>query len=118
MVLGAIAYDTRSALVLFHGTVIAQWCVRDILQSHRMSLMARHKGTIFQQNNARPHFHLSLRCSVPRFITHRAYLRIFMTASWSAYEFVRIIGVVATTVERDVAGHPTGRDLYATMHSF
>ncbi|GFX95613.1 transposable element Tcb2 transposase [Trichonephila clavipes] len=55
MVWGAIAYNTRSPLVLFPGTMTAQWYVHDILQPHVLLLMQRLPGAIFQQDNARPH---------------------------------------------------------------
>ncbi|GFT02492.1 transposable element Tcb1 transposase [Trichonephila clavipes] len=53
MVWDAFAYNTRSPLVLIHGTMAAQWCVNDILQSHVLTLMQRLPGAIFQQDNAR-----------------------------------------------------------------
>ncbi|GFX25415.1 transposable element Tcb1 transposase [Trichonephila clavipes] len=55
MVWGAIAYNTRSSLVLIRGTMTAQWYVHDILQPQMLSLMQRLTGAIFQQDNARPH---------------------------------------------------------------
>ncbi|GFX80168.1 uncharacterized protein TNCV_2108121 [Trichonephila clavipes] len=55
MVWGAIAYNTRSPLVLIHGTMTAQRYVHDILQPHVFPLMQWLPGAIFQQDNARPH---------------------------------------------------------------
>ncbi|GFY02188.1 transposable element Tcb2 transposase [Trichonephila clavipes] len=55
MVRGAIAYNTRSPLVLIHGTMTAQRYVHDILQPHVLPLMQQLPGSIFQQDNARPH---------------------------------------------------------------
>ncbi|GFV15491.1 transposable element Tcb2 transposase [Trichonephila clavipes] len=55
MVWGAIAFNTRSPLVLIRGTTITQWYVHDILQSHLFPLMPRLPEEIFQQDNARPH---------------------------------------------------------------
>lgn len=55
MVWGAIAYNTRSPLVLFRGTMTAQRYVHEILQPHVLPLMQRLPGAIFQQDNARPH---------------------------------------------------------------
>ncbi|GFT12592.1 transposable element Tcb2 transposase [Trichonephila clavipes] len=55
MVWGTIAYNTRSPLILFHGTMTAQRYVHDILQPHVLPLMQRHPGAIFQQENVRPH---------------------------------------------------------------
>ncbi|GFX63602.1 transposable element Tcb2 transposase [Trichonephila clavipes] len=55
MVWGAIAYNTRSLLVLIYGTMTAQRYVHDILQPHVLPLMQRLPGAIFHQDNARPH---------------------------------------------------------------
>ncbi|GFX99630.1 transposable element Tcb1 transposase [Trichonephila clavipes] len=55
MVWGAIAYNTRSPLVLIRGTITAQWYVHDILQPHVLPLMQRLPGAIFQLDNTRPH---------------------------------------------------------------
>ncbi|GFS76135.1 transposable element Tcb2 transposase [Trichonephila clavipes] len=55
MVWGAIAYNTRSPLVLICGTMIAQQYVHEILQPHVLPLMQRLLGAIFQQDNARLH---------------------------------------------------------------
>ncbi|GFX25055.1 transposable element Tcb2 transposase [Trichonephila clavipes] len=50
MVWGVIAYNTRSPLVLIHGTMTAQWYFHDILQTHVLPLMQRLPG-----DNVRPH---------------------------------------------------------------
>ncbi|GFX22704.1 transposable element Tcb2 transposase [Trichonephila clavipes] len=50
-----IAYNTRSPLVLIHGTMTAQWYVHDILQPHVLPLMQRLPGALFQQDHARTH---------------------------------------------------------------
>ncbi|GFS94819.1 transposable element Tcb1 transposase [Trichonephila clavipes] len=55
MVWGAIAYNSRSPLVLIRSTTTAQRHVPNILQSHMLPLMQRLPGAIFQQYNARPH---------------------------------------------------------------
>ncbi|GFX08088.1 transposable element Tcb2 transposase [Trichonephila clavipes] len=55
MVWGAIAYKTRSPLVLIRGTMTAQRYVHDFLQTHVLPLMQWLRGAIFQQDNARPH---------------------------------------------------------------
>ncbi|PRD27180.1 UNVERIFIED_CONTAM: hypothetical protein NCL1_36109 [Trichonephila clavipes] len=52
MVWGAIAYNTRSALVLIHGIMTPQRYVHDILQPHALPLMQRLPSAIFQQYNA------------------------------------------------------------------
>ncbi|KFM70395.1 hypothetical protein X975_13508, partial [Stegodyphus mimosarum] len=53
MVWGAIAYDTRSSLILIHGTMTGQQY--DILQPHVLPLKAGLPGACFQQDNAQPH---------------------------------------------------------------
>ncbi|GFW32845.1 transposable element Tcb2 transposase [Trichonephila clavipes] len=55
MVWDAIAYNTRSPLVLIRGPMTAQRYVHDILQPHVLPLMQWLPGANFQQNNARPH---------------------------------------------------------------
>ncbi|GFX10554.1 hypothetical protein TNCV_2583751 [Trichonephila clavipes] len=55
-----------------------------------------------------PHFHPSLTCAISEFVTDRAYLGSFKTASWASYEFGRIMGAFTATIERDVAGHHAG----------
>ncbi|GFT39024.1 transposable element Tcb2 transposase [Trichonephila clavipes] len=55
MVWGVIAYNTWSPLVVIRGNMTAQWYVHDIMQPHVLLLMQRLPGTIFQQDNARPH---------------------------------------------------------------
>ncbi|GFY70538.1 transposable element Tcb2 transposase [Trichonephila inaurata madagascariensis] len=50
MVWGAISYNTRSPIVLTHGTMTAQRHVHDILQPHVFPLMQRLPGAIFQQD--------------------------------------------------------------------
>ncbi|GFW35930.1 transposable element Tcb2 transposase [Trichonephila clavipes] len=52
---GAVAYNTRSPLALFRGTITAQGYVHDILQPHVLPLMQRLPGAIFQQENSRTH---------------------------------------------------------------
>ncbi|GFX59746.1 transposable element Tcb2 transposase [Trichonephila clavipes] len=55
MVRGAIAYNTRSPLVLIHGTITAQRYVHDILQQHVLPLIQQLPGASFQLDNARTH---------------------------------------------------------------
>ncbi|GFV43717.1 transposable element Tcb1 transposase [Trichonephila clavipes] len=54
MVWGAIAYNTRSSLVLIRGTITAHRYVHDILQPHVLPPMQRLPGAIFQHANAYP----------------------------------------------------------------
>ncbi|GFW29151.1 transposable element Tcb2 transposase [Trichonephila clavipes] len=83
MVRGAIAYNTRSPLVLMRGTMRAQWYVPDILQPHVLPLMQRLTGAIFQKDNAQVY-----------------------TAK-ASHEFERTSGKATTNVERNVSRHPT-----------
>ncbi|GFW08163.1 transposable element Tcb2 transposase [Trichonephila clavipes] len=55
LIWGAIAYNTRSLLVLIHDTVTTQRYVHDILQPHVLPLMQRVPGALFQKDNAWPH---------------------------------------------------------------
>ncbi|GFX06825.1 transposable element Tcb2 transposase [Trichonephila clavipes] len=55
IVWGAIAYNTRSPLVLIRGTLTALRYAYDILRPHVLPLMQRLPGAIFQQDNARLH---------------------------------------------------------------
>ncbi|GFV91709.1 transposable element Tcb1 transposase [Trichonephila clavipes] len=74
MVWGAIAYDSRSTLIVMRGTLKGQRYVDDILRPHVGPLINGLPGAIFQQDNARPH-------------TARVFqdfLRHFQTLPWSA----------------------------------
>ncbi|GFW68887.1 DDE_3 domain-containing protein [Trichonephila clavipes] len=53
--LGAIAYDSRSTLIVVHGTLTGQRCVDDILRPHVGPFLNGLPGAIFQQDNARPY---------------------------------------------------------------
>ncbi|GFV85180.1 uncharacterized protein TNCV_4172331 [Trichonephila clavipes] len=53
--LGAIAYDSRSTLIVMRGTLTGQRYVDDILRSHVGPFLNGLPGAIFQQDNARPH---------------------------------------------------------------
>lgn len=55
MVWGAIGYGFRSPLVVIRGTLTAERYVTDILRPHVLPLLQQHPGTLFQQDNARPH---------------------------------------------------------------
>ncbi|GFY19313.1 transposable element Tcb1 transposase [Trichonephila clavipes] len=95
----------------------AQRYVHDILQPHVLPLMQRLPGAIFQQYSAShgkgvtrlsPHsYYLSLVCTLPRFISNRAYLLSFGTASWASHEFERTGGKVTANMERNVSRHHT-----------
>ncbi|GFT70253.1 uncharacterized protein TNCV_3456981 [Trichonephila clavipes] len=51
MVWGAIAYKTRSPLVLIRSTMTAHWYVHDILQPYVLPLMKRLPGAVFEQDS-------------------------------------------------------------------
>ena len=55
ILLNAIAYDSRSTLVVVRGTLTGQCYVDDILRHHLEPFLNRLPGAIFQQDNARPH---------------------------------------------------------------
>ncbi|GFT92921.1 transposable element Tcb2 transposase [Trichonephila clavipes] len=52
MVWGAIAYDSRSTLIVMRGTLTGQRYVDDILRSHVGPFLNGLPGAIFQQDNA------------------------------------------------------------------
>ncbi|GFW38414.1 transposable element Tcb2 transposase [Trichonephila clavipes] len=55
MVWGAIAYDSRSTLIVMRGTLTGQRYFDDILRPHVKPFLNVLPGAIFQQDNARPH---------------------------------------------------------------
>ncbi|GFW63138.1 DDE_3 domain-containing protein [Trichonephila clavipes] len=55
MVWGAIAYDSRSTLIVMRGNLTGQRYVNDILRPHVGPFLNGFPGAIFQQDNARPH---------------------------------------------------------------
>ncbi|GFV87034.1 transposable element Tcb2 transposase [Trichonephila clavipes] len=55
MVWEAIAYDSRSTLIVMRGTLTDQRYVDDILRPHVGPFLNGLPGAIFQQENARPH---------------------------------------------------------------
>ncbi|GFW16469.1 transposable element Tcb2 transposase [Trichonephila clavipes] len=74
MVWGAIAYDSRSTLIVMRGTLTGQHYVDDILRPHVGPFLNGLPWAIFQQDNARPH-------------TARVaedFLRHFQTLPWPA----------------------------------
>ncbi|GFT32986.1 transposable element Tcb2 transposase [Trichonephila clavipes] len=83
MVWGAIAYDSRSTLIVMRGTLTDQRYVDDILRPHVGHFLNGLPGAIFQQDNARPHtarvaqdflrhFHSSMAGPLPQFVPCRA----------------------------------------------
>ncbi|GFS50965.1 transposable element Tcb2 transposase, partial [Trichonephila clavipes] len=55
MVWGAISYYSRSTVIVMCGTLTGQRYVDDILRPHVGPFLNGLPGTIFQQDNARPH---------------------------------------------------------------
>ncbi|GFW60575.1 transposable element Tcb1 transposase [Trichonephila clavipes] len=55
IVWGAIAYDSRSTLIVMRGTLTVQRYVEDILRPHVGPFLNGLPEAIFQQNNAHPH---------------------------------------------------------------
>ncbi|GFT85957.1 transposable element Tcb2 transposase [Trichonephila clavipes] len=74
MVWGAIAYDSRSTLIMMRGTLTGQRYVDDILRPHVGTFLNGLPGVIFQQENARPH---TARVT-------QDFLRHFQTLPWPA----------------------------------
>ncbi|GFW45625.1 transposable element Tcb2 transposase [Trichonephila clavipes] len=70
--LGAIAYVSRSTLIVMCGTLTGQRYVDDILRPHVGPFLNGLPGAIFQQDNARPH--------TARVSQH--FLRHFQTLPW------------------------------------
>ncbi|GFX52737.1 transposable element Tcb2 transposase [Trichonephila clavipes] len=71
---GAIAYDSRSTLIVMHGTLTGQRYVDDIPRPHVEPFLNGLPGAIFQQDNARPH---TARVA-------QDFLRHFQTLPWPA----------------------------------
>ncbi|GFV85604.1 transposable element Tcb2 transposase [Trichonephila clavipes] len=74
MVWGAIAYDSRSTLIVMCGTLTSQRYVDDILRPYVGPFLNGLPGAIFQQDNARPH---TARVA-------QDFLRHFQTLPWQA----------------------------------
>ncbi|GFX70292.1 transposable element Tcb2 transposase [Trichonephila clavipes] len=75
MVRGAIAYDSRSTLIVMRGTLTGQRYVDDILRPHVGPFLNGLPGAIFQQDNARSH---TERVS-------QGFLRHFQTLPWPTH---------------------------------
>ncbi|GFX35157.1 transposable element Tcb2 transposase [Trichonephila clavipes] len=72
MVWGAIAYDSRSTLIVMRRTLTGQLYVDDILRPHVGPFLNSLPGAIFQQDNARP----------PTARVAQDFLRHFQTLPW------------------------------------
>ncbi|GFT93239.1 transposable element Tc1 transposase [Trichonephila clavipes] len=74
MVWEVIAYDSRSTLIVMHGTLTGQRYVDDILRPHVGPFLNGLPGAVFQQDNARSH---TARVA-------QDFLRHFQTLPWPA----------------------------------
>ncbi|GFX08570.1 transposable element Tc1 transposase [Trichonephila clavipes] len=74
MVWGAIAYDSRSTLIVMRGTLTGQRYFNDIFRPHVGPFLNGLPGAIFQQDNAHPH---TARVA-------QDFLRHFQTLPWPA----------------------------------
>ncbi|GFW57130.1 transposable element Tc1 transposase [Trichonephila clavipes] len=74
MVWEAIAYDSRSTLIVMHGTLTGQRYVDDILRPHVGPILNGLSEAILQQDNVRPH---TARVA-------QDFLRHFQTLPWPA----------------------------------
>ncbi|GFV69069.1 transposable element Tc1 transposase [Trichonephila clavipes] len=74
LVWAAVAYDSRSTLIVMHGTLTGQRYVDDILRPHVGCFLNGLTGAIFLQDNARPH---TARVA-------QDFLRHFQTLPWPA----------------------------------
>lgn len=55
MVWGAISYNSKSPLVRIEGTINAKKYISDVLEPVCIPFLRKHRGAVFQQDNARPH---------------------------------------------------------------
>ncbi|GFX05129.1 transposable element Tcb2 transposase [Trichonephila clavipes] len=72
MACGAIAYDSRSTLIVMRGILTGQRYVDDILRPHVGPFLNGLPGAIFKQDNGRPH------------TVAQDFLRHFQTLPWPA----------------------------------
>ncbi|GFX58352.1 transposable element Tcb2 transposase [Trichonephila clavipes] len=86
MILGAIAYNTRSHLVLIRGTMAAPWYAHDILQPHVLPLIQLVPAANFQQKNALPH---PARVSQDGLLTVTTLPLVFRFQEFSPIEHIR-----------------------------
>ncbi|GFY25832.1 transposable element Tcb1 transposase [Trichonephila clavipes] len=81
---GAIAYDSRSTLIVMHGTLTDQRYVDDILRPHVGPFLNGLPGAIFQQDNARPHTAL----------VAQDFIRYFKTLPWPTRTLKSTCGII------------------------
>ncbi|GFX14597.1 DDE_3 domain-containing protein [Trichonephila clavipes] len=83
MVWGAIAYESRSTLIVMRGTLTGQRFVDDILRPHAGHFLNGLPGAIFQQDNARPHTAK----------VAQGFLRHFQTLPWTTPDLSLVVHV-------------------------
>ncbi|GFW52740.1 uncharacterized protein TNCV_2393201 [Trichonephila clavipes] len=100
MVLAAVAYNTRSLLILIRGTMTScrHMCCHSCNGSQELFFNKALLGLTRQGYHKTVsaillHF---LGLSIPRFVSNRANLESFATASWASHEFVRTRGKYGT----------------------
>ncbi|GFW90090.1 transposable element Tcb1 transposase [Trichonephila clavipes] len=103
MAWGVIAYNTRSPLVFIRGTMTAQRYAHDILQPHVSTHATAPRSHFSTTQYLASHgkgvtrlylhcYHPSLACPISKFVSNRAYLLSFWTASSASHEFERTKG--------------------------
>ncbi|GFX99269.1 transposable element Tcb1 transposase [Trichonephila clavipes] len=114
MVWDAIAYNTRSPLVLICRTMTAQRYVHEILQTHlllpRSHFSTRRCSASYGKGVTRlsPHsYYPSLTCPISRFVSNRAFLVSFGMASRASHEFERTRVKVKANMDRNVSRYHT-----------
>ncbi|GFX65697.1 transposable element Tcb1 transposase [Trichonephila clavipes] len=100
-------------------------CVATYLTAPRSHFSTRQFSVSHGKDATRlsPHcYYPSLVCPIPRFVSNRAYLGSFGTASWASYEFEWTRGKVTADKERNISRHYTelvclNARSYRVMHS-
>ncbi|GFU87371.1 transposable element Tc1 transposase [Trichonephila clavipes] len=125
MVWRAIAYDSRSTLIVMRGTLTGQRYADDILRPHAGPFLNGLSGAIFQQYNARPHTarvaqdflrHFSdssMAGPLPRFVNCRARAGSAKTANAIVSHSVHDLELTV----QDLWGHLTQDNLRCLINS-
>jgi hypothetical protein len=60
-----MCYGSRSPLIFIQGSTTTQLYIQEVLQPETIPFAYGHEGTLFQQDNARPHIaRISMQCLV------------------------------------------------------
>ncbi|GFX66102.1 transposable element Tcb1 transposase [Trichonephila clavipes] len=122
MVWGAIAYKTRSPLVLIHATMTIQWYVHDILQPYvfpfyktvpRSHFSTRQCCASYGKGVKRLSLHCyypTLACPISRFVSNRAYLGRRVGHSMSLNEVEARWQQILNEISQDII-----QNLYVSM---